>query len=62
MQHRGPDDSGFSQFNTPNGLYSSMLFRRLSVIDLDRRSNQPMEADGVSLAMNGEIYNYKEVR
>ena len=62
MRHRGPDDSGCTQFETSSGLYASMLFRRLSVIDLDRRSNQPMEADGVRLAMNGEIYNYKEVR
>lgn len=39
-----------------------LLHTRLSIIDLDVRSNQPMGIDGNWLAFNGEIYNYREVR
>jgi asparagine synthase (glutamine-hydrolysing) len=38
--------------------------RRLSIIDLDRRSDQPMvdHQNGLALAYNGEVYNYVEIR
>ena len=38
--------------------------RRLAIIDLDSRSNQPMlSADGrYALVFNGEIYNYRQLR
>jgi len=39
-----------------------LLHSRLSILDLDPRSNQPFEADGCSLVFNGEIYNYLELR
>ena len=62
MRHRGPDDVGVGSFVTPAGTSVTLLFSRLSIIDLDHRSNQPMESNGVWLSMNGEIYNYREVR
>lgn len=62
LQHRGPDAHGSQTMLTPTGRYLSMLFTRLSIIDLDERSNQPMHSDGVWLVLNGEIYNYREVR
>ncbi len=59
MQPRGPDASGsFSQ--------SRMAFghRRLKIIDLSERAQQPMTdpALGLTIAFNGCIYNHKELR
>ena len=34
---------------------------RLSIIDLDARSNQPLTFKNLSIAFNGEIYNFKEL-
>ena len=57
MTHRGPDDEGIWHDGT-----AGLAFRRLAVIDLDPRSNQPLHLDGLHLAFNGEIYNYRELR
>lgn len=59
MRHRGPDGTG-----TFISDEVSAFHRRLSVIDLDRRSLQPMwnEAHTTAIIYNGEIYNYKELR
>jgi asparagine synthase (glutamine-hydrolysing) len=57
MAHRGPDDEGIWR-EGPVGL----AFRRLAIIDLDRRSNQPLHYAGLHLIFNGEIYNYRELR
>ncbi len=58
MRHRGPDDSGVFVAG-PVGVG----FRRLSIIDL-AGGHQPMtnEAGDVVLVMNGEIYNFRELR
>jgi asparagine synthase (glutamine-hydrolysing) len=58
MAHRGPDDAGVFTHG-PVGLG----FRRLSIIDL-AGGNQPMRGeDGqVVSVVNGEIYNYRELR
>jgi asparagine synthase (glutamine-hydrolysing) len=58
IRHRGPDDEGV-RVDGPVGLGH----KRLSVIDLDHRSAQPMvSADGRhALVFNGEIYNYREI-
>jgi len=59
LARRGPDHEG---------VWSDgpLLFghRRLSVIDLSDRSNQPMvDPDlGLALVFNGAIYNYRELR
>lgn len=59
MIHRGPDAEGhwFDQ-NVALG------HRRLSIIDLDAKSNQPMFSyDGrYVIIFNGEIYNYIEIK
>lgn len=61
MAHRGPDGSGL--WIDPDGRIG-LGHRRLSIIDLDQRANQPMvSADGrFALSFNGEIYNYREIR
>ena len=62
LRHRGPDDHAFRSFLSHRGHITTMLFSRLSIIDLDHRANQPMHSHGVWLTVNGEIYNYREVR
>ena len=59
LEHRGPDDGG-EFYETAQGLY--LGHRRLSIIDLDPRSAQPMEHQGNVLAYNGEIYNYRSIQ
>jgi asparagine synthase (glutamine-hydrolysing) len=58
-RHRGPDDEGF--FEAP-GI--SLAHNRLSIIDLSPAGHQPMTtSDGrYTIAFNGEIYNFKELR
>lgn len=55
--HRGPDASGLHR---RPGLV--LGHRRLSIIDLDPRANQPMVRDGCVVTFNGEIYNYRDLR
>ena len=35
---------------------------RLSIIDINKRSNQPLEDENGVLVFNGEIYNYLEIK
>lgn len=59
LRHRGPDDSGvFTDGNAGLG------HRRLSIIDLSRAGRQPManEDGSLQIVLNGEIYNYRELR
>lgn len=60
LVHRGPDDSG--SWLDRNGM--ALGFRRLSIIDLSPAGHQPMlSADGrYAVVMNGEIYNFQEIR
>ena len=60
--HRGPDDQKYETFKTKNGINATLLFTRLAIIDLDPRANQPMGYSGLWLTLNGEIYNYREIR
>lgn len=61
--HRGPDDEGH-EILTTNHAVIGLGFRRLSIIDLSPAGHQPMFSAGrdVCVMMNGEIYNYKEIR
>ena len=61
LSHRGPDATGVVALDDGRLALGQ---RRLAIVDLDPRSNQPFYAvDGQSvLAFNGEIYNYRELR
>jgi asparagine synthase (glutamine-hydrolysing) len=62
MRRRGPDHADFRRFTTPAGKHVALLHSRLSIIDLDERSNQPLQVDDSWLVFNGELYNYVELR
>lgn len=59
LVHRGPDQ-GASIISETCGLAN----RRLAILDLSPSGNLPMQsADGaITLAYNGEVYNYPELR
>ncbi|MGZ6725010.1 MAG: asparagine synthase (glutamine-hydrolyzing) [Solirubrobacteraceae bacterium] len=59
MWHRGPDDGG--SFRAPGVWLGS---RRLAIIDIGAAGHQPFidERTGITIAFNGEIYNYIEIR
>ena len=52
--HRGPDASCHNVYNNV-----ALGHRRLSIIDINKRSNQPMNFNGNYLIYNGEIFNFK---
>lgn len=62
MSHRGPDDKGL--YINRRGIFAGLGHRRLSIIDLSPAGHQPMSnEDGTAhIALNGEIYNYHELR
>ncbi|HRB81326.1 MAG TPA: asparagine synthase (glutamine-hydrolyzing) [Nitrospira sp.] len=62
MRRRGPDASGVRRFRTSSGRHVLLLHSRLSIIDLDSRSNQPFNVDRCWMALNGELYNYLEIK
>ena len=57
INFRGPDYMGILQ---ENDLTFGHL--RLSILDLEERSNQPMVYDNYTLVFNGEIYNFSEIK
>ncbi|MDH5300697.1 MAG: N-acetylglutaminylglutamine amidotransferase [Gammaproteobacteria bacterium] len=59
LERRGPDAAGH-HLRGPLALGH----RRLAIIDLSERSNQPMvdQQLGLTLVFNGTIYNYKKLR
>lgn len=59
LSHRGPDAVGV--FREPS---VGLVHTRLSLVDLDPRSNQPFwdRSGRWALAFNGEIYNFPELR
>lgn len=63
MKFRGPDYTGVHKISTPSGVPVTLGHVRLSIIDLDARSNQPFQYnDDISIVFNGEVYNYKELK
>ena len=61
MKYRGPDHQSYKEYEIKNKkLY--ILHSRLSIIDLEPRSNQPFESDGFAIVFNGEIYNHLDIK
>ena len=57
ISFRGPDNLGFSKVND-----ITLAHARLSIMDLDSRSNQPMNFEGLHIVYNGEIYNFLDLK
>ena len=59
--HRGPDGEG-SYFN--NNYKVALGHRRLSILDLSSRGQQPMcnENKSIWITYNGEIYNFQDLK
>jgi len=57
IKHRGPDASGVYNFEK---FYIG--HNRLSIIDLNSRSDQPFKFGSLVITYNGEVYNYIEIR
>ena len=62
MKNRGPDFQDYKEIKVNNSINLYFLHSRLSILDLQKRSNQPFKKKHVTLIFNGEIYNYKEIR
>ncbi len=57
MRHRGPDWSGIY-----TGEQAILVHERLSIVDVEHGAQPLRSADGrLALAVNGEIYNHKEL-
>lgn len=61
LRHRGPDGAG--EWRSPDRRVA-LAHRRLSIIDLSPAGSQPMAdtGGGLEVVLNGEIYNYRELR
>ncbi len=57
INYRGPDNLGVLKNKS-----ITLGHLRLSILDLDHRSDQPMELDQLSITYNGEIYNFLELK
>lgn len=66
MSFRGPDNQEIKSFIVRGSDITdkvTMGHVRLSIVDLDSRSNQPFEYnENISIVFNGEVYNHKELR
>lgn len=61
LHHRGPDASGLADL-TEQGHPVQLAHSRLSIIDLSAAADQPLRRGHLTLAYNGELYNYRELR
>lgn len=57
LQHRGPDHAAVTEVSG-----NSLAHARLAILDLDPRSNQPFTYGQTTVAYNGELWNYRELR
>lgn len=63
MNFRGPNHTGIREFTPLPDVKLTLGHVRLSILDLDARSNQPFVFnDEISIVFNGEIYNYVELK
>lgn len=59
LVHRGPDGYGY-WINKQNNL--GLAHRRLAIIDTSEAAAQPMHYLHYTIILNGEIYNYRELK
>ena len=62
LRHRGPDWSGIQLSTSSDGLHHAVAHERLAIMDPESGEQPLVSLDGkITLAVNGEIYNYKEL-
>jgi asparagine synthase (glutamine-hydrolysing) len=61
IEHRGRDNRGIKEFQYKD-KHIILGHNRLSINDTSPLGNQPMEYGGVELIVNGEIWNYPQLR
>ena len=59
--NRGPDSQRSLSFSVGETNYE-LIHSRLSIIDINTRSDQPFTKNNCIIIFNGEIYNYLELR
>jgi asparagine synthase (glutamine-hydrolysing) len=59
---RGPDRQKMISIERQGQNRLTFGHNRLSIIDLDPRSDQPFNYEHLTIVFNGEIYNFKELR
>ncbi|WP_417608027.1 asparagine synthase (glutamine-hydrolyzing) [Owenweeksia hongkongensis] len=57
IDFRGPDNLGYQKVNS-----ITMSHLRLSILDLESRSNQPFRYEHLHIVFNGEIYNFLDIK
>jgi len=62
MDRRGPDATGLYRHSFTPDRNVCLIHSRLSIIDLDKRANQPFRVGSRALVCNGELYNYLELK
>lgn len=66
LRHRGPDSDGVHsamlQYDAGPQIHVRMGHLRLSILDPQARSDQPMTRGERTICYNGEVYNFREVR
>ncbi len=63
MLFRGPDFHAFKRYHLPAEQQLTFGHVRLSILDLDARSNQPFDySEDISIVFNGEVYNFEDLK
>lgn len=57
FQFRGPNNLGYEKIDA-----LTLGHLRLSILDLDMRSNQPFRFEHLAISFNGEIYNFESIK
>ena len=57
LSHRGPDSQGSVELGA-----CSLAVTRLAILDRSQRADQPMTHGDATIVLNGEIYNFAELR
>jgi len=60
LNHRGPDDEGTVSYTADEQV--CLGHSRLSILDLTSAGHQPMTYKDLTIAYNGEVYNFQEIR
>lgn len=61
LRHRGPEAEGFWEAHADEWRVG-LVHRRLRILDVSERSDQPMTRGLDTVVFNGEIYNFRELR